>query len=243
MTDAIHILVVDDDPKIRTLLQRYLEGEGFRVTLAPDGTVMQEVIDQSRVDLVLLDLVLPGEDGLSLAKGIRQRSDIPIIILTGKGDTIDRVVGLEMGADDYITKPFHLREMLARIRTVLRRSRPSMSAAEPPAQMGAGERIAFDGWQLDTARRELHSPDGTLVPITSGEFALLEAFARNANHVLSRDQLMDLTKGQEWTPFDRSIDSQVARLRRKIESNPDNPSLIKTVRGVGYIFAAPVTRL
>jgi two-component system, OmpR family, response regulator len=242
MTDTSHILVVDDDSRIRDLLSRYLEGEGFRVTPVPDGAAMRGAISRSRFDFVLLDLVLPGEDGLSLAKEIRQQSDVPIIILTGKGDTIDRVVGLELGADDYITKPFHLREVLARIRTVLRRARPASAAAETAVQSSGGNRITFDGWELDIARRELRSPAGGLVPITSGEFALLEAFARNANRVLNRDQLMDLTRGQEWAPFDRSIDTQVGRLRKKIESDPNNPTLIKTVRGVGYVFAASVTR-
>ncbi|HEX7073829.1 MAG TPA: response regulator [Hyphomicrobiaceae bacterium] len=242
MMDSQKVLVVDDDPRVRDLLHRYLEMEGFRVTPVADGAAMREAIRQTRFDLILLDLVLPGEDGLSLARELRQHSETPIIILTGKGDTIDRVVGLEMGADDYITKPFHLREVLARIRTVLRRARPAMAGAESVPKSGSDQRIAFDGWELDMARRELHSPGGRPIPITTGEFALLEAFARNANRALSRDQLMDLTKGHEWTPFDRSIDTQVARLRKKLEDDPNRPTLIKTVRGVGYILAATITR-
>jgi two-component system phosphate regulon response regulator OmpR len=242
MTGSQHILVVDDDPRVRNLLCRYLETEGFRVTAAADGGAMREAIKQARFDLVLLDLILPGDDGLSLARELRQHSELPIIILTGKGDTIDRVVGLEMGADDYITKPFHLREVLARIRTVLRRARPALADAGDAAPNSGGETILFDGWELDVVRRALRSPEGQPVPITSSEFALLEAFARNANRVLSRDQLMDITRGHDWTPFDRSIDTQVARLRKKIEKDPGNPALIKTVRGAGYIFTATITR-
>jgi len=243
MNDALHILVVDDDPRIRTMLRRYLADEGFRVSEAADGEAMRGVLDSERVDLVLLDLMMPGEDGLSLARHVRQRSDIPIIMLTGKGDLIDRVAGLEAGADDYIAKPFHLREVLARIRTVLRRGR---MAAAPSAVAEAGasdeETLVFQGWRLDLVRRELRRPDGEVVPLTAGEFDLLRVFAGHPNRVLGRDRLMNLVKGQEWEAYDRAVDAQVVRLRKKIEADPSNPALIKTVRGAGYVFATAVTK-
>src|SRR5579885_1387689 len=219
MGEALHILVVDDDPRIRTMLRRYLTEERFRVTEAADGAAMRAVLDAARVDLVLLDLMMPGEDGLTLARQVRQRSDIPIIMLTGKGDLIDRVAGLEAGADDYIAKPFHLREVLARIRSVMRRAPTAGLAAAEPArgESGAGAALAFLGWRFDSVRRELRNPEGVVVPLTSGEFDLLHAFLRNPNRVLSRDQLMDQVKGREWAAFDRTIDTQVVRLRKKIE--------------------------
>jgi len=243
MSEQPHILVVDDDKGIRSMLRRYLAAEGFRVSEAADGAALRAAFKEAEVDLVLLDLVMPGEDGLSLARDIRRHSSVPIIILTGKGDLIDRVVGLEAGADDYLTKPFHLREVLARIRSVLRRARAPAppSAEDKPAPPGAGEVLGFLGWELDLTRRELNPPSGARVPLTTGEFELLRAFARNANRVLTRDQLLDLVKGRSWSAFDRSIDTQVARLRRKIERDPGKPELIKTVRGAGYVFAAAVT--
>jgi len=244
MNDALHILVVDDDPRIRTMLRRYLTDEGFKVSEAADGEAMRRVLDSERVDLVLLDLVMPGEDGLSLARHVRQRSDIPIIMLTGKGDLIDRVAGLEAGADDYIAKPFHLREVLARIRTVLRRGRTT-AAPGAAADTGAGveeETLVFQGWRLDLVRRELRRPDGEVVPLTAGEFDLLRVFAGHPNRVLGRDRLMNLVKGQEWEAYDRAVDAQVVRLRKKIEADPSNPALIKTVRGAGYVFATAVTK-
>jgi two-component system OmpR family response regulator len=244
MSDPLHVLVVDDDQRIRTMLRRYLVEEGFRISEAADGGAMLAALDQERVDLVLLDLMMPGEDGLSLARQVRQRSDIPIIMLTGKGDLIDRVAGLEAGADDYIAKPFHLREVLARIRTVLRRGRASArsSALAEAASADATETLAFQGWRLDLVRRELRRPDGNLVPLTTGEFELLRVFAGHPNRVLARDQVMALVKGQEWAAYDRAVDAQVVRLRRKIEADPANPALIKTVRGAGYVFATSVTK-
>ena len=243
MSELLHILVVDDDPRIRTMLRRYLADEGFRVTEAGDGVAMRAAFESDPVDLVLLDLMMPGEDGLSLARQVRQRSDIPIIMLTGKGDLIDRVAGLEAGADDYIAKPFHLREVLARIRTVLRRGR---TAAAPAAAAEAGasdeETLVFQGWRLDLVRRELRRPDGEVVPLTAGEFDLLRVFAGHPNRVLGRDRLMNLVKGQEWEAYDRAVDAQVVRLRKKIEADPSNPALIKTVRGAGYVFATAVTK-
>ncbi|HLI14323.1 MAG TPA: response regulator [Alphaproteobacteria bacterium] len=240
MPEQPHILVVDDEQRIRTMLRRYLVEEGFRVSEAADGAAMRTVLSREHVDLVLLDLMMPGEDGLTLARYIRQNAETPIIMLTGKSDVIDRVAGLEAGADDYIAKPFHLREVLARIRTVLRRLR-SGAANSAPAVDGKttkdGETIVFQGWHLDTLKRELRQPNGNILALTTGEFDLLLAFARNPNRVLSRDRLMDLVKGRDWAAYDRAIDTQVARLRKKIEQDPSNPRLIKTVRGAGYIFA------
>ena len=244
MAQATHILVVDDDPRVRDMLGRYFEGEGFLVSQAESGETMREQIAGTRFDAILLDLGLPGEDGLTLAREIRSESSIPIIIITGKGDMVDRVVGLEMGADDYITKPFHLREVLARVRTVLRRSAPqAQRAPEANSEASAGERLGFAGWQLDLMKRELRSPDGRPVALTTGEFDLLSAFARHPNRPLNRDQLMDLVHGRDWNPFDRSIDTQVGRLRKKIERDPKEPELIKTVRGHGYVFTSKIERL
>lgn len=248
MNSPYHILVVDDDHRIRTMLRRYLADEGFRVTEAGDGREMRAAFETAGpVDLVLLDLVMPGEDGFTLARDIRQRSSTPIIMLTGKGDLVDKVAGLEAGADDYIPKPFHLREVLARIRTVLRRAQPSVAPERaagppPPAPDSAAQVLVFDGWQLDLAKRELRNPDGKLVAVTTGEFDLLRTFALHPNRVLDRDTLMALIKGREWAAYDRSIDAQVVRLRKKIERDPANPQLIKTVRGAGYLFAATVSR-
>lgn len=238
MTDAARILVVDDDPRLREMLRRFLQQEGFTVALAADGGAMRKELAARPFDLVLLDLVLPGEDGLALARELRSGSDMPIIILSGKGDTIDRVVGLELGADDYLPKPFHLRELLARVRTVLRRSGGRREEAPPPAV--AEGQLAFEGWRIDPARRELRDPEGRTVELTSGEFELLLCFARHPQRVLTRDQIMDLTRGRDWSPLDRSIDNQVRRLRKKVEADPDAPQLIKTVRGAGYVFTPSV---
>ncbi len=244
MSDRLHILVVDDDEKIRTMLRRYLADEGFEVSLAADGAAMRAILDHRAANLLLLDLVMPGEDGLTLIKQVRQKHGaLPIIMLTGRGDVIDRVVGLETGADDYLAKPFHLRELLARIRTVLRRAEPAPAAAAatpaPPAP--GGSMFEFQGWRLDPTKRELIGPGGA-VELTSGEYDLLHAFAASPNRVLSRDQLMDMVKGRAWAANDRAIDTQVVRLRKKIERDPARPALIKTVRGAGYIFATPVSR-
>jgi DNA-binding response OmpR family regulator len=236
LTDKPRILVVDDDPRIRQMISRYLDEEGFAVELAENGAAMWACLERQRVDLVLLDLVLPGEDGLLLAREIRSRfGGIGIIMVTGRSDMVDTVVGLEVGADDYISKPFHLREILARIKSVLRRVRPTSEA-------GSGEAIRFDGWCLDLGRRELKAPDGKEVPLTSGEFDLLVAFTKHPGRVLNRDMLMDLTRGRQWEVFDRTIDAQVARLRRKIEPDPRSPMMIKSVRGVGYVFATKIER-
>ena len=236
MKGSPHILVVDDDREIRDLLQRFLRKHGFRVTVARDGREMKVVLEAGRFDLIVLDLMLPGEDGLALCRWIRGTSNLPVIMLTAMGEETDRIIGLEMGADDYLPKPFNARELLARARAVLRRA-----AVEGPSRRAAPARLlTFDGWRLDTARRELHRPDGGLVPLTSGEYDLLLAMAERPRRVLSRDQLLDLTRGRDAIPFDRSIDVQVSRLRRKIEDDPGEPARIKTVRGGGYVFAPEV---
>ncbi|MGI9486720.1 MAG: response regulator [Geminicoccaceae bacterium] len=240
---AEEILVVDDDPRVRDLLSRYLEGEGYKVASVEHGEAMRRHLADSSVDMVILDLNLPGEDGLSLARELRATSDVAIIMITGKGDPIDRVVGLEIGADDYIPKPFELREVLARIRAVLRRAvcRPAeVPVTGTPASPGC---LGFAGWRFDPAKRELHNPDGEMVSLSTSELDLLATFLQHPTRVLNRDQLLDLLRGEAWTPFDRSIDTQVGRLRKKIERDPGNPDLIKTVRGIGYVFSADVERL
>ncbi len=227
-----HILVVDDDDQVRRLLRRCLEDEGYRVSEATDQASVDQGLAEG-IDLMTLDLNLGSADGLAIARNVRQSSSVPIIMITGKGDMIDRIVGLEIGADDYIAKPFHLREVLARVRSVLRRSgtRP-----EPSARAPGGNRHLFGGYSLDVDRRELLGPDGALRPITGGEFDLLVIFVRHAHRILSRDQIMDLLKGHDWTPNDRSVDNQIARLRKIIEIDPRQPRLLKTIRGVGYSF-------
>lgn len=232
-----HILVVDDDIRIRQMLIRYFEDEGYRVTAVADGATMRDSLQRNAIDIILLDLVLPGgEDGLSLAREVRSRSDIPIIMLTGRDDVVDRIVGLEVGADDYIAKPFHLREVLARLRTVLRRKQPAV-----PPRTDSGEAICFDGWRLDIGRRQLVTDEGHEIALTTGEFEMLAVLARHPGRVLSRDVLMDLTHGRNLEAFDRTIDAQIARLRKKIERDPKQPTLIKSVRGVGYVFTGKLS--
>ncbi len=233
-----HILVVDDEQEICEIVRQYLEGEGFRVTSVHDGAGLRRVMATEAVSLVILDVMLPGEDGLTLARELRDEwPQIGILILTGRGDTVDKIIGLEMGADDYLSKPFHLRELLARTRSVLRRVAPA------PRENGAQRprsRASFAGWHLDLATRELMSPTGGVVHLTTGEFDLLAVFVVNSNQILSRERLLDLARNREGGPFDRTIDVQVGRLRRKLEDDPDNPTLIKTVRGTGYIFTPAV---
>ena len=236
MKDGPHILVVDDDREIRDLLARFLRRHGFRVETAADGRAMFRTLSAGRFDLMVLDLMLPGEDGLSLCRRVRADSGLPIVMLTAIGEDTDRIVGLEMGADDYLAKPFNPRELLARIRAVLRRA-PGMRGLPEADPSRAFE---FQGWVLDAGRRSLHAPDGALVDLTGGEFDLLLALVEHPNRVLNRDQLLDLTRGREAGPFDRSVDVQVSRLRRKIEDDPKQPALIVTVRGGGYVFAGRV---
>ena len=233
--NAVHILVVDDDQRIRQMLTRYFEQEGYRISVAADGPTMRAQLNDS-VDVILLDVVMPGEDGLTLAREIRAISDVGIIMLTGRDDVLDRIVGLEVGADDYIAKPFHLREVLARVKSVLRRR-------EPRATPGtAYEVVRFEGWRLDLACRQLVSPTGEAVELTTGEFDLLAALAKHPGRVFDREALMDLTRGRSWEAFDRTIDAQVARLRKKIETDPKKPMLIKSVRNVGYVFTGKIDR-
>jgi DNA-binding response OmpR family regulator len=237
-----HILIVDDDPEVRATLKAALDPEGFHITEAGNGAEMLAAVSAAQFDLITLDLNLSGEDGLKLAREVRLRSNVPIVMITGKGDTIDRVVGLEVGADDYIAKPFHVREVLARIRAVLRRYQhepaPSSGAAGAPS-----ERYAFEGWILDVSRRELTSPSGEICDLTTAEFELLTILVKRPGRVLSRDAIMDLLKGQDWSPLDRTIDGLVARLRRKLEPDNERPRLIKTVRSVGYAFGIEVRKL
>ncbi len=236
MPNTPHILIADDDRQIRTSLARFLGASGFRVSASEDGATMCAALEKGRFDLIVLDIMMPGEDGLSLCRRLRAESKIPIILLTALTSEVDRIVGLELGADDYICKPFSPRELLARIRAVLRRT-------GDVAQKGAnalGVSYGFEGWRLDAVRRTLHNPQGALVELTAGEFDLLLAFAERPKHVLTRDQLLDLTRGRESSIFDRTIDVQVSRLRRKIEADPQLPMLIKTVRSGGYVFCADV---
>ena len=234
-----HILIVDDDAEIRLLLTRYLEKNGLRATAVGDGRAMWRVLADGAFDLIVLDLMLPGDDGLTLCRQLRAKSEMPVLMLTARGDETDRIVGLEMGADDYLPKPFSARELLARIKVILRRTR-----ALPPNLKPEGElRLRFSGWMLDTARRQLIAPDGSESPIHGVEYKLLRVFLDHPNRVLDRDQLMDLTQGREADPLDRSIDVQVSRLRKRLGDDGGVPQLIKTVRGEGYVLAVPVERV
>jgi len=236
MTGGAHILLVDDQRDLSEIVQPYLTSEGYRVSAAADGAAMRRVMAQGPVDLVILDLKQSGEDGLALARALREESNVGIIILTGHAETVDRIIGLEMGADDYLAKPFHLRELLARVKSVMRRVAGAGNGKPAPGRAAA----SFAGWRLDLATRGLTSPAGEEVRLTTGEFDLLAAFVTNPNQVLNRDRLLDLARNREAGPFDRTIDVQVGRLRRKLEPDPLNPTMIKTVRGTGYIFTPPV---
>jgi two-component system OmpR family response regulator/two-component system phosphate regulon response regulator OmpR len=229
--DTPYLLVVDDDPGIRELLSHYLSGQGFEVESAADAGEMDQIIERRRPDLVVLDLMLPGEDGLSIARRLKAAWKLPIIMLSARGEDVDRIVGLEVGADDYLPKPFNPRELLARIRAVLRRGPETGTEAGEP-----GRSALFGPFKLDLDAHIL-SRDGQEISLTAAEYSLLELFVRHPNRVLSRDQLMDLLKGFERDPFDRSIDVRVTRLRRKIEPDPANPIYIRTVWGQGYLFA------
>jgi len=239
MEDNSHILVVDDHKDIRNLVAKYLSKNGYRVSTADGGAMMKKILETSAIDLVVLDLMMPGEDGLVLCRDLRASSELPIIMLTAMGEETDRVVGLEMGADDYLTKPFNPRELLARIKAVLRRTN---SLPKAHAQLDS-ERLAFDRWVLDQAQRELIGEDGVAIALSTADFLLLSAFLQHPKMVLSRDQLLDLTRGKTASAFDRSIDNQVSRLRRKIEADPKKPELIKTIWGGGYSFAAEVKQV
>ena len=233
-----HILLVDDEASIRDPLGRYLERQGFRVTEAADAKVAREALAGFDIDIVLLDIMMPGEDGLSLTRSLAETNGPPVILLTAKSEETDRILGLEIGADDYVVKPFSPRELVARIKVVLRRG-----ASGGRVIQTVGAVFHFEGWQLRTAEQQLIDPSGVLVPMSSGEYRLLEALVERPGHVLNRDQLLDLTRGRLAGPFDRAIDNQISRLRRKIEPDAKEPSYIKTIWGGGYRFSVEVRRV
>ena len=232
------ILIVDDDREINTLLSDYLQRNGYQTRTAGDGREMTRQLEQGRIDLVVLDLNLPGEDGLTLCRNLRTHSALPVIMLTARGEPVDRILGLEMGADDYLAKPFEPRELLARIRSVLRRTQ----ALPPNLQDSQPQLARFAGWTMDFTARHLLDAAGTVVALSGAEFRMLKALIDHANRVLSRDQLLNLTQGRDADPFDRSIDLQISRLRQKLGDDARSPQIIKTVRNEGYVLATPVTR-
>ncbi|MHB8426080.1 MAG: response regulator [Gammaproteobacteria bacterium] len=237
MTAADHILVVDDDTEIRALLEEYLTRQGYRVTTVADGRSMEQTLEGGRFDLVVLDVMLPGEDGVTLCRKLRTQSTMPVIMLTARGEETERIAGLETGADDYLSKPFNPRELLARVRSVLRRARTLPQNLQPDDV----RRFHFGGWWLDAVTRQLLSPEGVVVPLSGAEYRLLCVFLRYAGTVLNRDRLMELLRGRENNiPFDRSMDVQVSRLRQRLRDDGHEPSVIRTVRGEGYVFALPV---
>ncbi len=232
-----HIVVVDDDPDICQIISDYLTLNDLRVTTVCSGQQLKEVLERESIDLVVLDLRLPGEDGMQIARSLRENSSLPIIILTGRVDEADRVMGLELGADDYLTKPFSSRELLARIRALLRRTQARATVADELAKLRA---FRFNGWELNVGLRKLKSPGGQLIALSKGEFSLLAAFLSSPRQILTRDQLLDLSRLHNDEVYDRSIDVQILRLRRKIEENPAKPAFIVTERGAGYVFNASV---
>lgn len=235
--DHGHVLVVDDDPQIRLLVARFLQRHSYQVSAAADGDALLDTLSRNPIDLVILDLMLPGRSGIELCREIRAVSPVPIVMLTARSEESDRIQGLEVGADDYVTKPFSPRELLARVRAVLRRARMIQGAASGRAR----ELLSFDGWTMDLRRRELVSPTGTLVDLSTGEFDLLQVFVEHANKVLSRDVLMQFAKTRSSDdPFDRTIDVQISRLRRKLDADESGSHLIKTIRGAGYMFTPTV---
>ncbi len=239
MSRSAHILVVDDDLVIRELVEAYLTKQGYQVSTADGGAAMRRVLEREPVNLIILDLAMPDEHGFSLLAEVRKTSDVGIIILTGSEASVDEVVGLELGADDYLAKPGDMRQLLARVRSVLRRTK---SAADGDPEV-ARSVLEFAGWRLDQTARQLFSPDGSEVALTTAEHDLQLALVTRANRVLNRDQLLDLTQNRDWSPYDRSIDKLVSQLRHKIEDDSRNPKHIKTVRGVGYVLTAKVARI
>lgn len=246
MTTPTHLAVLDDEVDITSLLGHYLQSQGFRVSTLHTGSALMDLMGRDAPALVLLDLGLPGEDGFAIARQLREHWHCGLVIVTGRGDAIDKVVGLEVGADDYVTKPFDLRELVARIKAVLRRLEPPPSRPTPlpapaaPAHGAERSKLRFAQWLLDTAARRLSDEQGRDMPLTTGEFDLLCVFARAPGRVLSRDHLLEQTRGRSAGPFDRTIDVQVGRLRRKLEVDPEDPQIIKSVRGAGYILVPPV---
>jgi DNA-binding response OmpR family regulator len=238
MAEQATILVVDDDPDIRELLEDYLGDQGYKVVSVPSADAFREALSEHEPDVVLLDVGLPGEDGLSLARHVREHLDVGIIIVSGAGETVDRIIGLEIGADDYLAKPFDPRELRARVKSVLRRYRrlSDKGQSEADRDSGLSRRVRFGVGLLDLDRCQLLDADGKEIPVTAMEFELLKVFATRPNRPLSRDQILSLTQNREWDPYDRSIDIRIARLRRKIEPDPEKPTFLKTVRGIGYMF-------
>ncbi len=231
-----HVVAVDDDPSMRQMIADYLSDNELRVTAVASGKELDAVLEREPIDLLILDLRLPGEDGMQIARKLREQSDLPIIMLTGRRDEADRVMGLELGADDYLTKPFSPRELLARVRALLRRSRASQTVADGLSKLRA---YRFGGWELNVRLRRLTKPDGQIVALTNAEFNLLVAFLAAPQRVLTRSQLLDLSRLHNDEVYDRAIDVQVGRLRRKLMDGPDNASPVKTERGVGYVFTLP----
>src|SRR5271166_5708882 len=237
MPDRHRLVVVDDEPELRAMVAEYLGRYGYDVTTAADGREMDTCVADAMPDLLILDVNMPGENGFEIARRIRARSDVPILMLTAAGDVVDRVVGMELGADDYVTKPFDLRELRARIQAVLRRAtRPPPPTTAPQSEPAT---VRFGDLRLDIDARRLLQPDGEELELTAMEFDLLVAFARNPNRVLSRERLLDLAHNRDTEPFDRSIDVRIARIRRKVERDPAKPQVIKTMRGAGYMFVSP----
>jgi DNA-binding response OmpR family regulator len=245
MTSQKHtVLIVDDDEKVRTVLRRCLEMEGYEILEAENSDQVRAAFDTNCIDLVTLDLGLGSENGLSIAADLKSKHDVAIIIVTGKGEVIDRVVGLELGADDYITKPFHVREVLARVRSVLRRTESNAGGKNNNNSEEAQNDylLSFEGWSVNPSKLELLDTTGAVCDVTTSDFKLLMIFLERPKRVLSRDQIMNYVGGIEWTPLDRTIDNQVARLRKKIEQDPSDPQIIKTVRGIGYMFTSNVIK-
>jgi len=236
-----HIVVVDDEEAIRETISEYLSDQGFRVTPVENGADLRSLVEsEEEIDLAILDISMPGEDGLSLARYLAESTDIVIIMVTASGETVDRIVGLEMGADDYLAKPVELRELLARIKAVLRRTTDRPNVRLPSGEQGA--RIAFGKCQLDLDAHQMFDEDGAEIKLTAMEFDLMKAFAERPNRVLTRDTLMDLAHHGDWEPFDRSIDIRISRLRRKIERDPAKPEVLKTMRGAGYMFVSEIAQ-
>lgn len=231
------VLTVDDDANLQIVVRHYLEGEGYKVISAGNGDEMLEKLGASKADVILLDLILPDTDGLHLMSKVRQLTTAPIIVVSGKGDTTDRIIGLEMGADDYLGKPFEMRELSARIKAVLRRANTDHDTAPSPEQTrGKAEKIAFNGWVLDRSQYQLYEPDNSSALLTTGQFKLLEALLLSPNRALSREYLFELTREGDFDAYDRAIDIQIARIRKKLQDDPKSPAIIKTIRGVGYMF-------
>jgi len=237
MENPPHILIVDDDREIRSLLADYLDANACKTVTAADGAEMRNILATTRVDLIVLDLTLPGEDGLTLCRNLRAQSNLPVVMLTARGSALDRILGLEMGADDYLPKPFEPRELLARIRSVLRRTQ----ALPPNLEPSAADCLRFAGWRLDLTARHLVNPQSVVVALSGAEFRLLKVFLEHPNRVLNRDQLLNLTQGRDADPYDRSIDLMISRLRQKLGEDARSPQIIKTVRNEGYVLAASVT--